>query len=127
MNKIKEMIKNILSNMLKGNKVASSLMMKIYWLFTLIFVSMTIFYECNNGSDFELDMEYIILYSCYFLPLIIIYLIDYLIKIFKIENKIFIKAVSWSVNIVCIIWVGLLFFAHIVSFLIYLDDSPWQN
>ncbi len=102
MNKIKEMIKNVFNN----NKILTARELIIFFVISFIFTIITLILYCDAiykdicySKELNHIIIYLIFYGLLYLPQIIVFFIDFLIKKFKIKNKVLLKVIYILISI----------------------------
>ncbi len=127
MNKIKEMIKNVFNN----NEILTARELIIFFVisFVLTISDITFCYDnirrmMHYDDRYEFILFSLIFYTLLYLPQIIVFLVDYLIKKFKITNKILIKVIYVLISMFSCAY--FLFGGWIIYFELF-EPSYWQN
>lgn len=127
MNKIKEMIKNMFNN----NKILTARELIIFFVISFVFTITDIIFSYDNirrmmyyDDRYNFIFFCLIFYGLLYLPQMIVFFVDFLIKKFKITNKILIRVIYVLISMFSCAY--FLFWGWIIYFELF-EPSYWQN
>ena len=119
-------IKKVIKSMLQENKIASSMVMKIFYAISLFNTLLFLFIICQSEYIYRINLFDILFILSFYSTQLVIYSVSYFLNKVEIENF-FSKFIVILIKIMCILWNILLTSFLLLLFLLSLDNTSLQN